>query len=76
MLGANMRRKRQDLWRNHNWLLHYAPAHTSLTTTEFVTNNNMVIVPYPPYSLDLALCDFAVSQIENEIEGTTFLNNV
>jgi hypothetical protein len=34
-----------------------APAHTSLKTTEFVTNNNMVIIPHPPYSPDLApLC--------------------
>jgi histone-lysine N-methyltransferase SETMAR len=29
----------------------------SLKTTEFVTNN-MVIIPHPPYSLDLAPCDF------------------
>jgi hypothetical protein len=37
-------------------LLHHdnAPAHTSLKTTEFVTNNNNVIVPYPSYSPDLA----------------------
>jgi hypothetical protein len=48
------------------------PAHTSLKTTEFVTNNNMVIVPHPPYLPDLAPCDFAVSQIENETEGTMF----
>jgi hypothetical protein len=26
------------------------PAHMSLKTTEFVTDNNMVIVPHPPYS--------------------------
>jgi histone-lysine N-methyltransferase SETMAR len=35
------------------------PAHTSLKTTEFLTNNNMVIVPHPPYSPDLAPYDFA-----------------
>jgi hypothetical protein len=29
----------------------------SLKTIEFVTNN-MVIIPYPPYSPDLAPCDF------------------
>jgi hypothetical protein len=34
--------------------------HTSLKTTEFLTNNNMVIVPHPPYSLDLAPCDIAL----------------
>jgi transposase len=42
-----------------NWLHHdNAFAHMSLKTTEFVTNNNMVIVPHPPYSPDLAPCDF------------------
>jgi hypothetical protein len=33
-------------------------AHTSLKTIEFVTKNNMVIIPHPPYSLDIAPCDF------------------
>jgi hypothetical protein len=57
-----VRRKRTELWRNHNWLLHHdnALAHMSLKTTEFVTNNNMVIVPHTPYSLDLAPCDFTL----------------
>jgi hypothetical protein len=32
----------------------------SLKTTEFVTNNNMVIVPHPPYLWDLAPCDFGL----------------
>jgi hypothetical protein len=41
------------------WLLHHnVPAHTSLKTTEFVTKSNMVILPHPPYSPHLALCDF------------------
>jgi hypothetical protein len=38
---------------------------------QFVTNN-IIIVPHPPYSPDLAPCNFAVSQIENETEGTRF----
>jgi hypothetical protein len=42
----------------------------SLKTKEFVTNNNMIIVPHVPYSLELAHCDFAVPQIENETEWT------
>jgi histone-lysine N-methyltransferase SETMAR len=43
-------------------LLHHdnAPAHTFLKTTEFVTNNNVVIIPHPPYSQDLAPCGFAL----------------
>jgi transposase len=56
-----MRRKGPEPWRNHKWLLHYdnAPAHTSLKTTEFVTKNNIVIVPPLPYSPELVSGDFA-----------------
>jgi transposase len=55
-LRENVRRKRPELWHNHNWLLHHdnAPAHMTLKTTEFVTNNNMVIAPHPLYFPDLA----------------------
>jgi transposase len=61
-LRENVRQERPELWHNHNRLLHHdnAPAHTTLKTTEFVTNNNMVIVPHPPYSPDLAPCNFAL----------------
>jgi transposase len=38
-----------------------AAAHTLVKTREFVTKKNMVIVPYPAYSPDLAPCDFAVA---------------
>jgi hypothetical protein len=46
-LRENVQRKRMELWCNHNWLLHHdnASASMSLTTTEFVTNSNMVISP-------------------------------
>jgi hypothetical protein len=55
-LRENVRQKRLEIWLNHNWLIHdsNAPTHTSLKTTESVTNSNTVIVPHPPYSLDLA----------------------
>jgi hypothetical protein len=54
-LKENVLQKRPELWHNHNWLLHHdsAPAHTSLKTTEFVTNNDIVIVPHPTCLLDL-----------------------
>jgi hypothetical protein len=40
-LRENMQQKRPELSCNQNWLLHHdnVPAHTSLKTTEFVTNN-------------------------------------
>jgi hypothetical protein len=74
-LRENMRRKRLELWRNHNWLLHHdnAPARTSLKTTEFVTNNNMVIVPHPPYLPDLDPCDFTLfPKLKMRLKGRHF----
>jgi hypothetical protein len=71
----NVQQKRLELWRNHSWLLHHdiVPAYTSLKTTEFVTSNNMVIVPHPPYSLDLDSCDFALFPIlKVKLKGRRF----
>jgi histone-lysine N-methyltransferase SETMAR len=73
-LRENVRRKRSELWRNYNWLLHHdnAPADTSLKTTEFVTNS-MVMVPHPPYSPDLAPCDFALfPKLKMKLKGRRF----
>jgi hypothetical protein len=42
-----------------------------LKTTEFVTNNNKVIVP--PYLLDLAPCDFALfPKLKMKLKGWRF----
>jgi transposase len=74
-LKENVRQKRRELWHNHNWLLHHdnVPAHTSLKTTKFVTNNNMVIVSHPPYSPDLAPCDFALfPKLKMKVKGRCF----
>jgi hypothetical protein len=47
------------------WLLRHniAPFHTSLSTSEFLTRNNMTVVPHPTY--------FSVSPIE-ELKGRHF----
>jgi hypothetical protein len=58
-----------------NWLLHHgdAPTHMSLETTKFVTNNNMVFVPHPPYLLDLAPCNFALfPKLKMKLKGQRF----
>ncbi|KAG5317509.1 MOS1T transposase, partial [Acromyrmex heyeri] len=49
-----------NLWKNKNWLLHHdnAPAHISLLVREFLAKNNTLMMPQPPYSPDLAPCDF------------------
>jgi hypothetical protein len=42
-------------------------------TTEFVINNNMVIFPHPPYSLDLIPCDFALfPKLQMKLKGRRF----
>jgi hypothetical protein len=49
------------------------PIHISLKTPEFVTNNNMVIVPHPPYLPDLAPCDFALfPKLKMKLKGRRF----
>jgi histone-lysine N-methyltransferase SETMAR len=49
------------------------PTHTILKTTEFVTNNNMVIVPHPPYSTDLGPCDFTLfPKLKMKLMGQRF----
>jgi transposase len=70
-----VRRKRPELWRNDNWLLHHdnEAARTSLKTTEFVTNNNIAIVLHPPYSPDLAPYDFALfPKFKMKLKGRRF----
>ncbi|UYV77400.1 CSNK1A1 [Cordylochernes scorpioides] len=59
-LREAIRQKRPDLWKNKNWLLHYdnAPAHTLLLVRDFLAKNNTLMMPQPPYSPDLAPCDF------------------
>ncbi|UYV79502.1 CLCN2 [Cordylochernes scorpioides] len=59
-LRKAIRQKRPDLWKNKNWLLHHdnAPAHTSLLVRNFLAKNNTLMMPQPPYSPDLAPCDF------------------
>jgi hypothetical protein len=66
--------KRPELWRNHNWLLHHdnTPAHASLKTTEFLTNN-IVIGPYCPYSSDLGPSDFTLfPNLKMKLKGQRF----
>jgi histone-lysine N-methyltransferase SETMAR len=74
-LRENVRQKRLELWHNHNWPLHHdnAPTHTFLKTTVFVNNNNMVIIPHPPYSPDLTPYDFALfPKLKMKLKGRRF----
>jgi len=56
-LHETIRKKRPELWNNQSWILHHdnAPVNTSLLVRDFLAKNNTVM---PPYSPDLAPCDF------------------
>jgi len=59
-LRENVRRRRPKLWREQTWRCHHdnAPSHTSVQTQQFLAKNKMAVIPHPPYSPDLAPCDF------------------
>jgi hypothetical protein len=61
-LRVQFRRKSRERWRNQDWLLHHynAPAHTALSVQRFLAAKNTAVVPHPPYSPDLAPCDFVL----------------
>jgi len=58
-LRNDVRRKRPEKWAN-GFILHHdnAPCHTSLLVRQFLSNKNITMWPHPPYSPDLAPCDF------------------
>ena len=59
-LMCSVREKRRELWETRSWLLHHdnAPAHNALGIQEFLAKNNIPVLEQPPYSPDLAPCDF------------------
>ena len=59
-------------------LLHHdnASSHTALRTREFLENSGLKTFPHPPYSPDLAPCDFWLfSTIKDELRGKRFSTN-
>lgn len=74
-LRNSVRRKRPDLWKSGDWFFHHdnAPAHTALSVRQFLTKNDMTPVPHPPYSPDLAPCDFFLfPRMKREMKGKRF----
>jgi len=74
-LREHVRRKRPELWRN-GWILHQdnAPAHKALSVKQFLANKNITVFEHPPYSPDLAPCDFYLfPKIKSALNGTHFV---
>ena len=73
-LRERIRRKRPQLWRT-GWILHQdnAPAHNSFVR-QFLAGKNIPVLNHPPYSPDLAPCDFFLfPKIKIQLKGTHFL---
>lgn len=54
------------------FMLHHdnAPSHTAFVVTNFLTQNKISVVPQPPYSPDLAPCDFFLFPLlKRELKG-------
>ena len=60
LLLRSVREKRGELWLDKSWLLHHdnAPAHNALSIRQFLAEKNIAVLEKPPYSPDLAPCDF------------------
>jgi hypothetical protein len=52
-LTKDIQRKRPDLWRAGNWMLHddNAPSHRALVTREFLAHNSIITLPHPSYQI-------------------------
>jgi len=59
-LRDRVRRVRPELWERRRWILHHdnAPAYSALIVREFLARNSITVLEHPPYSPDLAPCDF------------------
>lgn len=65
------------LARNSRLLLHQdnAPAHSAHLTTNFLNDQNVEVLGHPPYSPDLAPCDFFVfPYVKQQLRGIRFVS--
>jgi histone-lysine N-methyltransferase SETMAR len=73
-LRESLRRKRPGLWPD-KWILQHdnAPAHDALRVREFLAKNFITKMDHPPYSSDLAPCEFWLfPELKNALKGQRF----
>ena len=66
------RRKRPTLFKSAQWHFHQdnAPVHNSILVTDYLTKMGFKTVPQPPYSPDIAPCDFWLSsKLKEKLRG-------
>jgi hypothetical protein len=62
-------------WSSGTWLLHHdnVPCHAALSVREFLAKHSIPMVPHPPYSPDLAPCDFFLFlRVKSTLKGKRF----
>jgi len=72
-LRKRVQRVRRDI--ADDWVLQHdnAPVHTALSIWEFLTKKNIPVLPHPPYSPDLAPCDFYLfPKLKSKLKGHHF----
>src|SRR5215469_2121310 len=70
-----VRRKRPDMWTAKNWQPHHdnAPSHSSHLIQTFLAKHGIPAVRQPPYSPDMAPCDFWLfSKLKTALKGSRF----
>ena len=70
-LREDIRRKRPEMWESGDWYLQHdnAPPHVAGRVREYLVVNHMNVLTHPPYSPDLAPCDFFfISEVEISVE--------
>ena len=76
-LKRHIRAKRPEKVQN-GWLLHHdnAPAHTAHLTVQTLNELDVEVLAHPPYSPDLAPCDFWLfPTLKKELRGQHFASN-
>lgn len=74
-LRESIRLKRPQLWQNKSWILHddNAPCHRAAIINEYKAKHNINTIDQPPYSPDLAPCDFFLfPKLKLPLRGTRF----
>jgi len=77
-LRDSVRKKQPAMWSSGVWFLHLdnAPAQTTLNVLQFLAKkkkNSMTVLPHPPYSPNLAPCDFFLfPRMKGQMKGKRF----
>ncbi len=76
-LKQKIRQKHPQLWKDRNFWIHHdnASVHTCGDTATKIQEWGLKVLQHPPYSPDIALCDFALfPKLKSMLKGCRFRN--